>query len=204
MQASSFDEVASAAASGSAPVVIVVCPDIATIEQLTEWLATAVPAFGAFQVLSIASDELSGMETTPVPTVLVVADASSGDDEALHARWSAWNLARDRLLSLVDYGRAGSLVLPVTTTRMRDVSAASIHLLSVATVLTVVEDGSKGEADEDLRAVYAAALRALEARYGISTKEVIERLLERRPLPVTGHDLARWQAAAEALRAADG
>ena len=201
-----FDEVAVAAASGASPIVIAVSNSLDTLASLASWLESAVPTFGAHGVEGMGADELNRRLSSEwhANGAVVVPDASAGDDLKVVARWQHWNSSRERLLEAVDYGRLGSLVLLATSSRMPVVAAASPHLFSVASVITVDrnEDVVVG-VDPDTQAAYEQVLREMEARYGLSTKELIDGVILRKDLPVSGHDLARWEAAAEALQIAD-
>ena len=206
MPDSPFDEVAAAAASGASPIVIAVGKSLNTLGSLASWLESAVPTFGTRPVERLSVQELNQrlMSEWHANGAVVVPDATAGDDLTLVERWQHWNSSRERLLEAVDYGRLGSFVLLVTSSRMRVVAAASPHLFSVASVITVDENESVvGGGDTDTQAAYEQVLREMEARYGLSTKELINRVILRRDLPVSGHDLARWEAAAEALQIAD-
>lgn len=206
MPDSPFDEVAATAASGAAPLVIAVAKGLNTLLDLTQWLESAVPMFGARRLERLEAAELDRRLASEwhAEGVVFVSDAGMGDDATLRDRWQRWNAERERLLEMVRYGRSGSFVFPVTSAQVPAIAAVSPHLFSVASVLTVdATEEAAGEGDEEAQAAYRAVLTEMEKRYRLPTHELISRIFKREDLPVSGHDLARWQAAAEALRLGD-
>ena len=201
----SFDEVAAAAAWGGTPIILAVGKDLATLGELAAWLESAVPVFAPRSVEIVNPDDLEEiLRGKPgAPTVLIVRNASAGDDESVKQRWTGWNSMREKFLHQVDFGRSGAFVFPITLSRVKDVSAAAPHLMSVAAVLTVDETSPPVRDDPALRDAYLEVLREMEGRYGISSKELVRRVLSRQDIPVPPHDLARWKAAVEALGARD-
>jgi len=199
---SRFDEVAAAAASGAAPIVIPVGADLATLTRLISWLLSAIPVYAPRAVAVMSPGDVDeALRSKPVSgTVLIIADAGAGDDETVKSRWEAWNAMRERFLDHVDFGRAGAFVFPVTATRVKDVVASAPHLMSVAVVLNVEELADPADDDLSLRDAYRSVVDDMESRYRLSSDELVNRLLSRESVPVAGHDLARWKAALEALR----
>ena len=202
--ASSFDYVAATAVSGATPIVVAVGIDLATLDLLADWLESAVPTFGRRHVRTLAAADMVGVvESTGAVDrglVYVVKDAGNGDDAVVTQRWVEWDRKRDRLLEHLDYGRKASVVLMLTRKAVGIAAPVSRQLLAVSTVLTVADD-PVGEADDpDVRSACRAALGDLETRYGQSTAELLSRLLAGDDVRVPAHDLARWQAAAQALR----
>jgi hypothetical protein len=201
-----FDEAASAAASGAARLLIVVAQDLPMVRELSNWLQSAIPTFTQVEVERVASREfMRAIGQSDIPTkrsVLVVSDAAEGDPETLRQRWLEWNGARDRIRTYLTEVRAGSsAVFLVTRERMDEICEAAADLISVAEVLTVADEPIAVRAeDEELVNDYRLAIRELEGQYGMRTADLLKKLLAREPVAVPPPDLARWKAAAQALR----
>jgi len=201
-----FEDVCWAVANGPTPIVLAVCADLTALRRLVEWLRAGVPSLAPSSVREIAPDQLLQLIEElddGAERVAFVVDASGGDDAALASRWSAWNLARERIREgLQAPPRRNVLVLLVTLTRMEDVARCAPDLLSISTVLTVSEEPFAVTADDDeLLDVYRQDQAALEQRYGLTTDEVMAKLIQREPVTIPAEDLRRWEEIAQALRA---
>lgn len=199
MQPASFDEVAAAAVSKAIPLLVAVCPDLATVRDLEAWLQSAVPAFGPHLFRRLSSDALQNCPAPEAPTVFFVFDAGEGDDQALRSRWTRWDTLREQLLSVVRSGKSGSLVFPMTEARARDMANVSQNLMSVAATIRVSGATPQVETEPELRADYEAVVAGLEQKYKLATRDLVAALLARENTHVLAHDLARWQAAIQAL-----
>jgi len=204
-----LDDVAEAAVWGASPIVVAVCRDAAASAETARWLATAVPTLAPRMVESVpaahASGRLDEARTSETHTVFVVADASDGDQSILGERWRAWNATRDCFHErLRGSGRADSLVLLVTSSRMPEIALVAPELLGGSQVITVSsEPFAVNPADTELLQALVQLRTTLEEKYGMRTEEMIGRLLRREPLEVPAHDLRQWESVAQALRSAE-
>lgn len=202
-----LDDVAEAATAGPWRLIVAVVRDLPQVEELREWLESAVPAIGPWSTETASADDLiarlASVGSSDEGRVWVCTDAARGDETAVAARWAGWNRDRDRMVeALTRAGRRDALVLPSTATRMPEATRAAPDLFAIATVITCASEPiSIGVEDPDERGVYEQARQELEARYGLSTEQVVRKLLAREPCDeVPRHDLERWKSIIEALR----
>jgi hypothetical protein len=201
-----LDDVASVAVSGSSPITLAVCQDLHGVQQAREWLQSAIPSLTEAHVDEVpASSIRARLQARASPdgrTVWVVYDAAEGSFEELQARWQELNLLRDWLTeTLRSLEPRASLVFLITVTRMPEISRHAPDLLAVAQVITVSEDPfAVDPRDTSMVDSFRQACGELEARYGLSTTELVRRLLDREPTGVPEPDLSRWRSLAQALR----
>lgn len=200
-----LDDVAAVAISGSSPITLAVCQDLHGVKQARDWLQSAIPTLTEGHVHEVPASSLSDLQAPSAPdgqTVWVVYDATEGSSEELQARWQELNLLRDRLTeTLRAHEPRSSLVLLTTVTRMPEISRHAPDLLAVAQVITISEEPFVvNPRDASMVDSFRRACSELEARYGLSTNELVRRLLDREPTGVPEPDLSRWRSLAEALR----
>jgi hypothetical protein len=206
LQSGWLDDVAAVAISGSSPIALAVCQDLHGVQQAREWLQSAIPTLTEAHVEEVPASSLRAhLQAHPSPdgrTVWVVHDAAEGSSEELQARWQELNLLRDWLTeTLRSHEPRSSLVFLTTVTRMPEISRHAPDLLAVAQVITVSEDPFVVDPrDASMVDSFRRACGELEARYGLSTSELVRRLLDREPTGVPEPDLSRWRSLAEALR----
>ena len=201
-----LDDVAAVAISGGSPLTLAVCQDLHGVQQARDWLQSALPSLSKAHVNEVPTSSLWARIQAPPSsddlTVWVVYDAAEGSAEELQARWRQLNLLRDRLTELLRSPEPrSSLVFLTTVTRMPEIARHAPDLLAVAQVVTVSEEPfAVDPRDTSMVHSFRQACRELEARYGLSTSELVHRLLDREPTGVPEPDLSRWRSLAEALR----
>lgn len=204
-----LDDVAAAAAWGASPIVVTVGQDPSASEETARWLLTAVPALGHLRVEKVPAAHVPAhMHERPhanSPTVFVVDDASDGTAAVLGERWRTWNTARDGIHeSLRCAGCRDSVVLLVTSSRMPEIAAVAPELLGAAQVITVTsEPFAINPTDSEQVRGFRQARADLEAKYGMTTEELIGKLFRREPVTVPANDVRQWEAIAQALRNAE-
>jgi hypothetical protein len=201
-----LDDVAAVALSGSSPVTLAVREDLHGVQQAREWLQSAIPSLADAHVEEVPARSLWERLQEPSPsasrTIWVVHDAAEGDSEELQARWERLNLLRDRLTELLRSPEPrASVVFLTTVTRMPEIARHAPDLLAISQVITVSEEPfAVDPRDTSMMERFQQACRELEARHGLSTHEVVRRLLAREPPGVPEPDLSRWRSLAQALR----
>ncbi|MFY0523465.1 hypothetical protein ACN28I_09890 [Archangium gephyra] len=201
-----LDDVAAIAISGGSPITLAVCQDLHGVQQAREWLQSAIPSLTEAHVNEVPASSLQArLQTHPsleCRTVWCVYDAAEGSSEELQARWRELNLLRDWLTdTLRSHEPRASLVFLTTVTRMPEISRHAPDLLAVAQVITVSEDSfAVDPSDTSMVDSFRRGCIELEARYGMSTSELVRRLLDREPTGVPEPDLSRWRSLSEALR----
>lgn len=199
-----LDDVAVAAVRGNAPFVFAVVPTAVELGEVVDWLRSAAPSVGDSDVrVSMAESlgDIDGAKDNSLHEVFIIKEEPVSDQDAAK-KWQALNLLRERLAAgLGPHPAKDTIVFVVTEETMRRLAQHAPDLLSVSEVISVTQEPFAVEAtDGQLLAAYQAALGELESKYGISTREMVRRVTAREDPGVPPEDVARWLAAAQALR----
>ncbi|MBI3272433.1 MAG: hypothetical protein HYZ53_25805 [Planctomycetes bacterium] len=87
---------------------------------------------------------------------------------------------------------------------MPEIAAVAPELLGAAQVITVTsEPFAINPTDSEQVRGFRQARADLEAKYGMTTEELIGKLFRREPVTVPANDVRQWEAIAQALRNAE-